>query len=261
MKLTNIPIVALLPCALFTNAFSADCQIKSNALDLRDNGLEFQQQDNVFFRSINGLPTGCKTTLRATGLVAPRSNILSEIKDPDSLLMFQESLEITDVALQTSASGGMEFYRLHIGRYGYTDQELAISIVPDSSIPQKGEPARYILSGVVHTLDASGSSVSPVSFFYQTLSTLDSPKVVWRKYEVGAYGDRYELDMNFGNNSVRLMTFDPTLPPQGQSRFVPTWRRYGNLGEYNLSLSSSFKLKPSTVCQRWAGNVNGPNCF
>ena len=104
----------LIALILLSNLAFAICDLRASAADLRDGGITFDITETAALVIPEGGGQECNPTINATGLPNPRSNILSEIKSPETLFFFTQALEIKSVSLQGSGQikfMSVDFYR------------------------------------------------------------------------------------------------------------------------------------------------------
>ena len=243
---------------------AANCELRAAMVDVRDNGVSFDPEQTYIFRSPNpdGSPPQCNLNINATGLPNPRSNILSEIKSPETLFSFTQALEIRSVSLQ--GDGQIKFMSIDFNSLYVPTFRLDLFISP-APAPARGANTHYYLSGMWITLAADGSYQSATWFTPRLISDVQVPTLNWNwnSIDFGGWGDSMTLTMNTGTETFDIYSYyQGNNPGVFKKPFNPVAKTYGNLGESDLTPQTSFKLGGYSLCGRIPGSpVSGPLCF
>jgi len=260
--MSNKYILACLFALASSSAFAEICDLRAMVVDVRDNGVSFDPQLTYVLRSPNPSGSGseCNLNINATGLPNPRSNILSEIKYPETLFSFTQALEIRSVSLQ--GDGQIKFMSIDFNSLYVPTFRLDLFISP-APAPARGANTHYYLWAIWNTLAPNGSVESEVMpFTPRVISVSQVPTLNWNWNYLGA-NDARMLTLNSGTETLPIYSYDRLNNSGGfRKPFNPAVKTYGNLSEYNLTPQTSFKLGGYSLCGRIPGSpVSGPLCF
>lgn len=253
----------LTACVLLSlSAFAEECEFRAALIDLRDNGIAFEDHHKVFITGVGPEVSHCNTIVRATNLPAPRSKIYQDFLTPIDIESFTQTINISNISLR--GYGELKFMSLDFISLNSEISRLDLYVAPGTIPKGSNEASNYFLSGIWTSFDVNGVEVSRKYFLTPAIRTSLEVSLKWQTTNIGMYNEGMKLDLDLVTSVVPISVYpQPGVPagsPLGQQKFFPTGKTIGSLAQTSLVPQSSFMLDSKSSCIRMAGAANAASC-
>jgi hypothetical protein len=251
MKIKNLLI--LIAALTSSYATAVECDLRVQALDLRDGGLRVQQEE-VYLSSPRD-KGDCNLIVSATALSNPRSKAVQEFPGV-TYKSFVQRIVVSDISLSGEGSLKIMSFDFSANNFIY---RLNLRIYPGPIPNGVAVASSYTLVGEWSILVEDGTVFSERTAFVQTINTSDNVSINWQDFQ--GWNSRIALDLKINNAIVPIHTFqlnDPN-PNYLNQPFYLASRTIGSLSATSLVPGTSMTVSAPVSCILQESNQNACN--